>query len=313
MTPEQVQPHAEPAERPHGELAEPRRERVGIGSYEDPSDARIGGAVTRNRRWSRSGRRHDRSGCRRLRSLGDHRVIGQRRCLVPTTGQDQYGPARCKDGHPPTGSPSQSLARRAGPLLTPSGWTATVATIMKGMSASDIRQAGQDVRAVLQARWSLRRADRVGERVRVRGRPAVTNHGHMLIGDRVQLVSTIATLELVCEKGGTFVIGERTLVNFGGSLVATELLRIGARCQIGPYAMLLDNDYHRIEPERRLERPPSAPIVVEDNVWLGARVIVIAGVTIGADSCVGAGSVVTADVAPRSFVAGVPARFVRTV
>ena len=59
-------------------------------------------------------------------------------------------------------------------------------------------------------------------------------------------------------------------------------------CHIGPYTMMLDNDYHRVEPERRLERPPSKPIVVEDNVWIGARVIVMAGVTVGEDSCVGA-------------------------
>ena len=50
-------------------------------------------------------------------------------------------------------------------------------------------------------------------------------------------------------------------------------MRIGAHCHIGPYTMMLDNDFHRIEPERRLERPPSKPIVIEENVWIGARVI----------------------------------------
>ena len=93
--------------------------------------------------------------------------------------------------------------------------------------------------------------------------------------------------------------------------MATELVHIGAHCHIGPYTMMLDNDFHRVEPERRLERPPSKPIVVEDNVWIGARVIVMAGVTIGEDSCVGAGSVVTSDVPPRTLVAGVPARVIR--
>ena len=126
--------------------------------------------------------------------------------------------------------------------------------------------------AVLRARWYLRHADDVGTRVRLRGRPAVTNHGRMVIGERVQLISTIATLELVSDTGGLLEIGPRTLVNFGCSLVATELVQIGAHCHIGPYTMMLDNDFHRVEPERRLERPPSKPIVVEDNVWIGARV-----------------------------------------
>ena len=165
--------------------------------------------------------------------------------------------------------------------------------------------------AVLNARWALRKADHLGDRVRLRGRPAVTNRGRMVIGRRVQLVSTIATLELVTEPGGVLEIGEATLVNFGCSLVATELVRIGADCHIGPYTMILDNGFHRVEPERRLERPPSEPIIVEDNVWIGARSILMPGVTIGRDSCVGAGSVVTTDVEPRTLAAGVPARAIR--
>jgi acetyltransferase-like isoleucine patch superfamily enzyme len=166
-------------------------------------------------------------------------------------------------------------------------------------------------RAVVNARWALRKADHVGDRVRLRGRPAVDNGGRMIIGRRVQLVSTIATLELVSGEGGLLEIGEATLVNFGCSLVALELVRIGADCHIGPYTMMLDNDFHRVEPERRLERPPSRPIVVEDNVWIGARSIIMSGVTVGRDSCVGAGSVVTSDVPSRTLVAGVPARVIR--
>lgn len=137
------------------------------------------------------------------------------------------------------------------------------------------------------------------------------NHGRMVIGERVQLVSTIATMELVTEEGGVLEIGARSLVNFGCSLVATQHVQIGAHCHIGPYTMMLDNAYHRIEPERRLERPPSQPIIVGENVWIGARVIVLPGVTIGRGSCVGAGSVVTADVPERTLVAGVPAREIR--
>jgi maltose O-acetyltransferase len=173
------------------------------------------------------------------------------------------------------------------------------------------RYVWENGRAVVNARWSLRKADHVGDRVRLRGRPAVTNAGRMVIGRRVQLVSTIATLELVSTEGGLLEIGEATLVNFGCSLVATELVRIGSDCHIGPYTMMLDNDFHRVEPERRLERPPSRPIIVEDNVWVGARSILMSGVTIGRDSCVGAGSVVTSDVPPRTVVAGVPARTIR--
>ncbi len=177
--------------------------------------------------------------------------------------------------------------------------------------ARDPRDVWDNGRAVLRGRWYLRHADQVGDRVRLRGHPVVRNRGRMVIGERVQLVSTIATLELVSDEGGLLEIGDRSLVNFGCSLVATELVRIGARCHIGPYTLMQDNDFHRVEPERRLEVPPSEPIVVEDNVWIGARCIIMGGVTVGEDSCVGAGSIVTADVPRRTLVAGVPARVIR--
>jgi maltose O-acetyltransferase len=75
----------------------------------------------------------------------------------------------------------------------------------------------------------------------------------------------------------------------------------------------MDNDFHRLEPERRDERPLSAPIILEENVWLGARVIVLRGVTIGAGSAIGAGSVVTRDIPPRSLAVGAPAKVIRSL
>jgi maltose O-acetyltransferase len=166
-------------------------------------------------------------------------------------------------------------------------------------------------RAVLRARWHLRAADSVGAKVRLRGKPRVVNLGRMVIGEKARLDSTAATLELVTERDGLLEIGDHAFLNFGCNIAATKLIRIGPYSLLGPYCMLMDNSYHRIEPERRNERPESKPIVLERNVWLGARTIVLPGVTIGEGACVGAGSVVTTDVAPRTFVAGVPAVLVR--
>lgn len=173
------------------------------------------------------------------------------------------------------------------------------------------RHAWENGRAALNARWALRGADSVGPRVRLRGRIALHNAGRMVIGDRVQLISTIATLELVTERGATLTIGERTLVNFGCSLVATGNVSIGAHCHIGPYTLILDNHYHHVDPDRRLERPAPDPIVVEDNVWIGARAMILPGVTVGRDSCVAAGAIVTSDVPPRTLVGGVPAKILK--
>ncbi len=56
----------------------------------------------------------------------------------------------------------------------------------------------------------------------------------------------------------------------------------------------------------------NAPIVIEDDVWIGFRAVVLAGVTIGRGSIVGSGAVVTKDVAPYSVVGGVPARVIKS-
>jgi acetyltransferase-like isoleucine patch superfamily enzyme len=164
---------------------------------------------------------------------------------------------------------------------------------------------------VTRAQWALRSATSLARTVRVKGRPKVQNEGTLIIGDRVKLVSTVAALELAVGLGSKLEIGDRSFINYGTAISALSSVQIGPRCLIGTYCLIMDNAFHRLEPDRRMERPESGPAVLEENVWLGARVIVMAGVTIGADSAVGAGSVVTRDVSPGSVAAGVPARVVR--
>ncbi|MCC6173977.1 MAG: acyltransferase [Chloroflexi bacterium] len=161
----------------------------------------------------------------------------------------------------------------------------------------------------LRARYYLRGADRLGRRVTLRGRPHVVNQGRMTFGERVRLVSTVATLELVTLPGGYLEIGNNVFINYGASLVAARHVRIGDDCLIGTHVMLMDCDFHRVED--KAWDTTGYPIVLEDRVWLGNRSIVLKGVTIGHDSVIGAGSVVTRDVPPRVVVAGAPARIVR--
>ena len=166
---------------------------------------------------------------------------------------------------------------------------------------------------MLRARWYLRHAVALGPRTRLWGRPAVQIFGTVSIGDRVRLVSTVATMELVAGEGASLSVGDNTFINYGCSIAAAEAVHIGADCNIGTYVMIMDSDFHRLEPERRNDWPDTAPIILEDNVWIGGRAIVLKGVTIGAGSVVAAGSVVTKDVAPRTLVGGVPARVLRTL
>lgn len=178
----------------------------------------------------------------------------------------------------------------------------------KPMEVRGLASAGWPV---IQAKWHLRKAEELGERVRVWGRPVVEAEGRLIVRPRVQIRSTVATTELVVYRGGLLEIGERAFINYGCSIAASEHISIGPRCSIGTHVMMMDNDFHRIEPERRDESPESKPIILEENVWVGGRSIILGGVTIGAGSAVGAGSIVTSDVPPRTVVAGSPARIIR--
>lgn len=170
-----------------------------------------------------------------------------------------------------------------------------------------------DAAAVLRARYYFRSALSLGPRVRLWGTPLVSNFGKLYIGDRVRFSSVVSTLEIGVGPNGTLEIGDRVLVNHGSSLAATKLLRIGDRCNIGSQVILMDNSFHGIDPERRDEEPEPQPVVLEDNVWLAARVIVLPGVTVGKNSVVGAGSVVTRDVPPNVLAAGMPAKVIRSL
>jgi carbonic anhydrase/acetyltransferase-like protein (isoleucine patch superfamily) len=161
----------------------------------------------------------------------------------------------------------------------------------------------------LNARRHLRTATSLGPRVTLHGRPSVVNRGRMTIGDRVRLNSTVATLELVSLPGGHLEIGENVFINYGSSLVASVHVKVGNDCLIGTHVMVMDTDFHQVEDKSYDTN--GKPVILEDRVWLGNRSIVLKGVTIGHDSVVAAGSVVTADVPPRCVVAGVPAKVVR--
>lgn len=170
----------------------------------------------------------------------------------------------------------------------------------------------QPVRAwpLLRAKWALRRCDRVGPWPRLFGRVMVKNHGRITIGERLLMYGGTVRGELVTAPGGVIEIGDQVFINYGVSISAHTLVKIGNRCQIGNYSLLMDNDYHQIGDKTMLGH--STPIILEDDVWLGARVIILKGVTIGQGAVIGAGSVVTRDIPPRSVAVGQPARVVKT-
>lgn len=170
--------------------------------------------------------------------------------------------------------------------------------------ARDPRRLWQVLNAQLRLRGThLPLSVRLWGRVRVSGRSGIT------FGDRVRITGTTVPVELATSGTGTLTIGAGSYLNYGTSIAALASVSIGEACHIGQYAIINDNDYHDLHDRSKV--PPSAPVVLEDRVWLGARVIVLKGVRIGHDAVIGAGSVVTRDVPPRTLSVGVPARVIK--
>ncbi len=108
-------------------------------------------------------------------------------------------------------------------------------------------------------------------------------------------------------------LGERVYLSRGVTVGAVDLVDIGDFALIGPGCYITDAD-HRFEdpgvPVPNQGMSLKGPTEIEDNVWLGANVVVTSGVRIGRRSVIGANSVVTKDVPEFSIAAGIPARVV---
>jgi len=161
------------------------------------------------------------------------------------------------------------------------------------------------------SRIYLRQCSSVGRSTYVHGRPRISNEGRLAIGQHVSMLSTVVPIELLVFPGAVLEIGNHTFINYGSSLAATGSIHIGQHCLLGMHSIIFDNNFHEFAD--RHQRPAAQPVVLEDNVWLGHRTTILPGVTIGHDSVIGAGSVVTSSIPARVIAAGNPARVIRTL
>lgn len=115
------------------------------------------------------------------------------------------------------------------------------------------------------------------------------------------------------DYGSHLHVGDRVFVNFGLTALDVAEIRIGDDVLLGPNVQLL-TPTHPIAPEpRRAKWEAALPITIGDNVWIGGLAVICPGVTIGADSVIGAGAVVTRDVPAGVVAVGNPARVIRSV
>lgn len=113
--------------------------------------------------------------------------------------------------------------------------------------------------------------------------------------------------------GGTGMkLGRNVFVNQNCTFYDLGGLAIGDDVMIGPNVSLITSG-HPVEPSRRRDFVVAKPIVIERNVWIGAGATIIGGVTVGENSVVAAGAVVTRDVAPNVLVGGNPAAVIRSI
>ena len=113
------------------------------------------------------------------------------------------------------------------------------------------------------------------------------------------------------DYGYNISIGDGSWANYGLTVLDVAPVVIGTDVLIGPNCSLY-TAIHPTEPgPRRAKWESSAPITLEDNVWLGGSVVVCPGVTIGENSIIGAGAVVTRDIPANCIAVGNPARVIK--
>ena len=165
----------------------------------------------------------------------------------------------------------------------------------------------------------------LGERVVFDGKPLI----HISSGAAIRIendcvinsvnygyhVSMFAPVKLFADRPGAVIsIGAQTRIH-GSCLHAYSSISVGRRCLIAANCQIFDGSGHDIGfdnvSDRINTKGNSKPIVIEDDVWIGANTIILPGARVGRGSVIGAGSVVTTNIPSMVLAAGNPARVIR--
>ncbi|HSH88949.1 MAG TPA: acyltransferase [Ramlibacter sp.] len=153
--------------------------------------------------------------------------------------------------------------------------------------------------------WRLRGA-RLGAKTQVGVRCVIEQPWRLASGERVRIEHG-AYIKLVGAQASV-TLGDATFIGCGCELDISQALTIGSHVLIAPGCFITDHGHrHAAGVHIDAQGVDARPVRIGNDVWLGARVVVLPGVTIGDGAIVGAGAVVTRDVAPGAVVAGVPA------
>ena len=158
------------------------------------------------------------------------------------------------------------------------------------------------------------------ERLRARAQKALHTHNSLPPGARGRMAPALAALfgraapdavieaPFHCAYGFNIALDEGVYLNAGCVILDSAPVRIGRRSLLGPAVQIYCAEHHK-DPEKRAAGLEIAwPVEIGERAWIGGGAIILAGRRIGNDAIVGAGAVVTRDVAPGTTVAGNPAR-----
>ena len=167
-------------------------------------------------------------------------------------------------------------------------------------------------------RWRIvPQFDSVGSGLEIIGPHRLEVYGKNIhLGDNVHMQTSSGNMSRLCtwpngpDGHGHIHIGSNTLLTPGLQVVSAHQVTIGDNVMIASRVYISDADWHGIY-DRLASPGPTAPVELKDNVWLGEGVKVCKGVTIGANSVIGAGSVVTKDIPANVVAAGNPAKAIR--
>lgn len=188
-------------------------------------------------------------------------------------------------------------------------------------------KVGNELRRISAVPWVrlafLAHGVRWGRRWRIFGMPTLQLHrgSTLRLGDGLELRSWPSSNPLAPNHPVVFAtrsadaiirVGDDCGLT-GATLVAAQRIELGRGVLVGANATIVDTDFHPLDPARRranIDAGASAAVYIEDDVFIGMNAIILKGVRLGAGCVVGAGSVVTNDVAPGAVVAGNPAQVI---
>jgi acetyltransferase-like isoleucine patch superfamily enzyme len=175
--------------------------------------------------------------------------------------------------------------------------------------------AVREGRAIIRGWWYrvwcriLRRRFKAGRNLRIDGRLVVRGPGAVVLGDNVRIGMTVTPWTYAADA--VITIGNDSFVN-GTSFACAREVRIGCRAILGR-SSIMDTDFHSVRIDRHDRSAPIrvAPVILEDNVWIGAQAGILPGTRIGANSIVGFGAVCAGVFPSNVVIAGNPAKVIK--